>query len=336
MTNGWTDVANADVILIMGGNPAENHPVGFRFAIEAKRARKARLVTVDPRFNRTAAVSDCYVPIRAGSDIAFLGGLIHYILTHNLYQRDYVALHTNASFLIQDSFYSKTASLRLERREEELRQIELGLPARRRGVAKVDPALEHPRSVFQLMKQHYARYTPEVVANICGCSVEDFEKAAAIICSTGRPDRQGTILYALGWTQHSHSVQLIHTAAMLQLLGNIGVPGGGVMPAGSLEYPRSDRHGSLEYASGYLRAPAPIRNRSRSISRKHARPLRPNSMNYLANAPKFMTSLLKAYYGDAATRENGFGYNYLPKLGETDIIPGVTFSTACMPARFKA
>ena len=266
MTNGWTDVANADVILIMGGNPAENHPVGFRFAIEAKRARKARLVTVDPRFNRTAAVSDCYVPIRAGSDIAFLGGLIHYILTHNLYQRDYVALHTNASFLIQDSFYSKTASLRLERREEELRQIELGLPARRRGFAKVDPALEHPRSVFQLMKQHYARYTPEVVANICGCSVEDFEKAAAIICSTGRPDRQGTILYALGWTQHSHSVQLIHTAAMLQLLlGNIGVPGGGVILR---NIQGATDMGAWNMLPGYLRAPAPIRNRSRSISRK--------------------------------------------------------------------
>ena len=104
MTNGWTDVANADVILIMGGNPAENHPVGFRFAIEAKRNRKARLVTVDPRFNRTAAVSDCYVPIRAGTDIAFLGGLIRYALGHDLCQREYVKLHTNASFLIKEGF----------------------------------------------------------------------------------------------------------------------------------------------------------------------------------------------------------------------------------------
>jgi formate dehydrogenase major subunit len=102
MTNGWTDVANADVILVMGGNPAENHPVGFRFAIEAKRKRKAKIVTIDPRFNRTAAVSDIYVPLRAGTDIAFLGGLIHYALTHDLYQRDYVALHTNASFLIKE------------------------------------------------------------------------------------------------------------------------------------------------------------------------------------------------------------------------------------------
>jgi formate dehydrogenase major subunit len=322
MTNGWTDVANADVILVMGGNPAENHPVGFRYAIEAKRARKARLVTIDPRFNRTAAVSDCYVPIRAGTDIAFLGGLINYVLAHNLYQEDYVKLHTNASFLIQESFSFKDGLFSgWDDEKKSYDKSSWGYQLDAAGYAKVDPALENPRSVFQLMKQHYSRYTPEVVARICGCSVEEFQKAAAIICSTGRPDRQGTILYALGWTQHSHSVQLIHTAAMLQLLlGNIGVPGGGVnAQRGHSNIQGATDMGAWNMLPGYLRVP-----RAHQVSLKKyleentPRPLRPNSMNYGANTPKFMTSLLKAYYGEAASRQNGFGYDYVPKLGEAD------------------
>ena len=166
MTNGWTDVANADVILIMGGNPAENHPVGFRFAIEAKRTRKARLVTVDPRFNRTAAVSDCYVAIRAGTDIAFLGGLIHYALTRGLYQREYVALHTNASFLIREGFsFEEGLFSGWNEEKKSYDKSSWGYELDSSGYARVDPSLEHPRSVFQLMKKHYARYTPETVAS---------------------------------------------------------------------------------------------------------------------------------------------------------------------------
>ena len=167
MTNGWTDVANADVILVMGGNPAENHPVGFRFVMEAKRKRKAKIVCVDPRFTRTAAVSDCYVPIRSGTDIAFLGGIINYSLSKGLYQAEYVRQHTNASFLLHKDFgfdaghfsgwdeakksYDKTTW-----------QYELDGA----GFAKVDTTLEHPQSVFQQMKKHYSRYTPEKVAEI--------------------------------------------------------------------------------------------------------------------------------------------------------------------------
>ena len=162
MTNGWTDVANADVVLVMGGNPAENHPVGFRFVMEAKRKRKAKLVCIDPRFNRTAAVSDCYVPIRAGTDIAFLGGLIHYALSRKLYHADYVRLHTNASFLIQEGFafnegYFSGWDPRKKAYDKSSWRYELDSE----GYAKVDPTLEHPRSVFQLMKKHYSRYTPE-------------------------------------------------------------------------------------------------------------------------------------------------------------------------------
>lgn len=322
MTNGWTDVQNADVILIMGGNPAENHPVGFRFAIEAKLRRKARLVTIDPRFNRTAAVSDTYVPIRAGTDIAFLGGLIHYAVTHDLYQREYVKLHTNASFLIKEGFsFDEGLFSGWDETKKAYDKSTWGYELDGSGYAKVDETLEHPRSVFQLMKKHYSRYTPEVVASICGCSAADFEKAAAIICSTGKPDRQGTILYALGWTQHSHSVQLIHTAAMLQLmLGNIGMPGGGVnAQRGHSNIQGATDMGAWNSLPGYLRLPRANQEKLAAyLDQTTPKPLRPNSMNYWSNTPKFVVSLLNAYYGEKATKQNDFGYDFLPKLGETD------------------
>ncbi len=322
MTNGWTDVSNTDVVLVMGGNPAENHPVGFRFAIEAKRKRKAKIVTIDPRFNRTAAVSDVYVPIRAGTDIAFLGGLIHYALTHDLYQRDYVRLHTNASFLIKAGFsFAEGLFSGWDENKKAYDKSSWGYELDAAGFAKVDPTLEDPRSVFQLMKQHYSRYTPEVVASICGCTTAEFEKAAAVICSTGKADRQGTILYALGWTQHSHSVQLIHTAAMLQLmLGNIGMPGGGVnAQRGHSNIQGATDMGAWNTLPGYLRLPrANQQSLSAYLEENTPKPLRPNSMNYMSNTPKFMTSLLKAYYGGKATKGNDFGYEFLPKLDAAD------------------
>jgi formate dehydrogenase major subunit len=322
MTNGWTDVANADVVLVMGGNPAENHPVGFRFVMEAKRTRKARLVTVDPRFNRTAAVSDIYTPIRAGTDIAFLGGLIHYALTHDAYHRDYVKTHTNASFLIKEGFsFDEGLFSGWDENAKAYDKTTWGYELDAQGHAKVDETLEHPRSVFQLMKTHYSRYTPEIVASICGCSAAEFEKAAAVICSTSRPDRQGTILYALGWTQHSHSVQLIHTAAMLQLmLGNIGMPGGGInAQRGHSNIQGATDMGAWNMLPGYLRVPRALQQNLKTyLDQTTPKALRPNSMNYWSNTPKFVSSLLKAYYGENATKENDFGYNNLPKLGMTD------------------
>ena len=223
-----------------------------RFAMEAQKNRKAKLVCIDPRFNRTAAVSDYYAQIRAGSDIAFLGGLIRYSLEQGLYHEDYVRLHTNAPFLVREDFGFADGLFsgwgpQEERYDKETWQYQLDS----RGYAKTDPKLEHPNSVFQLMKTHYSRYTPEKVASICGCTPEEFLGVAEIICSSGKADRRGTILYALGWTQHSHSVQLIHAAAMLQLLlGNIGVPGGGVnAPARPLQHPGCHRSGCLEHAS---------------------------------------------------------------------------------------
>ncbi|MBL8173039.1 MAG: formate dehydrogenase-N subunit alpha [Bryobacterales bacterium] len=322
MTNGWTDVSNADVILVMGGNPAENHPVGFRFVMEARRKRKAKLVVVDPRFNRTAAVADSYTPMRAGTDIAFLGGLIHYAIENKLYHDEYVKLHTNAPFLVKEGFdFAEGYFSGWDGAAKKYDRASWQYETDAQGFAKVDPALEHPRSVFQLMKKHYARYTPDAVANICGCTAEEFRKAAAVICSTGRADRAGTILYALGWTQHSHAVQLIHTAAMLQLmLGNIGMPGGGInAQRGHANIQGSTDMGSWNNLPGYLKIPrANMATLDDYLKANTPKPLRPNSLNYWGNTPKFMVSLLKAYYGKHAAKENGFAYGNIPKPGETE------------------
>lgn len=318
MTNGWTDVANADVVLVMGGNPAENHPVGFRFVMEAKTKRKAKLICVDPRFTRTAAVSDIYVPIRAGTDIAFLGGLIHYALSHNKYQRKYVEQHTNASFLVAEGFGftdGHFSGWQDGKYDKSTWQYELDA----NGHAKVDPKLEHPRCVFQLMKAHYARYTPEAVANICGCKPEEFLKAAEALTIAAAEDKSGTVLYALGWTHHSFAVQLIHAAAMVQLLmGNIGMPGGGVnAQRGHANIQGSTDMGDWNNLPGYLKIPrANQASLADYLKVNTPKPLRPNSLNYWDNTPKFMTSLLKAYYGKHATRENDYGFHWLPKIAE--------------------
>lgn len=322
MTNGWTDIANADMVLVMGGNPAENHPVGFRFVMEAKRNRKAKLVVIDPRFSRTAALSDCYVPIRAGSDIAFLGGLIHYALSTGRYQTDYIRLNTNASFLVKDGYsFADGHFSGWDESKHGYDKSSWQYETDGQGYAKVDATLEHPSSVFQLMKQHYARYTAEQVAGICGCTVEEFKKAAEIITASHTADKTGTVLYALGWTQHSHAVQLIHAAAMLQmLLGNIGMPGGGVnAQRGHANIQGSTDMGSWNNLPGYLKIPrANQQTLDDYLKVNTPKPLRPNAMNYWGNTPKFMTSLLKAYYGEKASKSNGFGYEWIPKAGETE------------------
>ena len=322
MTNGWTDIRNADVIVAMGGNPAENHPVGFRFVMEARRHRNAKLVCVDPRFNRTAAVADRFVQIRVGTDIAFLGGLIHHVLSQNRYHEEYVKAFTNATFLVKDTYafdaqqgvfsgwdperkaYTDTTSWAYELDE--------------RGLARTDPAMQHARSVFQIMKAFYARYTPEAVANICGCTAADFLSAAELITSTGSADKAGTILYALGWTHHSHSVQLIHAAAMLQLLlGNIGRPGGGLNALRGHANIQGGTDCGVAYHNlpGYIAIPkADHETLDRFIAAVTPKPLREGATNFWSNTDRFMVSQLKAYYGDHATSDNEFGYSLHPRL----------------------
>jgi formate dehydrogenase major subunit len=322
MTNGWTDIKNADVVLAMGGNPAENHPVGFRFVMEARRNRNAKLVSVDPRFNRTAAVADRFVQIRAGTDIAFLGGLINHALANKRYHDEYLRLFTNAPFLVHERYaFDETAGVfsgwdpeQKAYTDKSSWQYELDAS----GFARADPTLEHPRSVFQVMKRFYARYTPEMVANICGCSPEDFTRAAELITSTCTTDRAGTIMYALGWTHHSHSVQLIHAAAMLQLLlGNIGRPGGGLNALRGHANIQGGTDCGMAYHNlpGYIPIPkADQQSLEAFLKVVTPAPLRPQSMNFWSNTDRFTVSQLKAYYGSAATRGNQFAYDYHPKL----------------------
>jgi formate dehydrogenase major subunit len=325
MTNGWTDIRNADVVLAMGGNPAENHPVGFRFVMEAKRNRNAKLVCVDPRFNRTAAVADRFAQIRAGTDIAFLAGLINYALTRNRYHDEYVRLFTNASFLVSERYafdeaagvFSGWDAARKAYTDKSSWSYELD----EKGFARVDPALTHPRSVFQVMRRFYARYTPEMVATICGCSPEDFLAVAELVTSTYTPDRVGTIMYALGWTHHSHSVQLIHTAAMLQLLlGNIGRPGGGLNALRGHANIQGGTDCGMAYHNlpGYIPVPkADHEGLDTFLKAVTPAPLRPASTNFWANTDRFFVSQMKAFYGNAATDKNNFAYDFHPKLAQS-------------------
>src|SRR5262245_24991291 len=231
MTNGWVDIKNTDVILAMGGNPAENHPVGFKWFMEAKKSRGAKLVAVDPRFTRTAAVADLYAPLRPGTDIAFLLGLIRYAINTGRYHADYVKIHTNAPYIIGDKYgFNDGLFTGWDANTKQYAKDSWAYAADPKTQAYgVDQTLENPRCVFQLLKAHVERYTPEMVERICGTPKDKFLKVAEVVTSTGNAERAGTITYALGWTQHSTAVQIIRAAAMLQLLlGNVGRPGGGV------------------------------------------------------------------------------------------------------------
>lgn len=322
MTNGWVDIKNADVILAMGGNPAENHPVGFKWFIEAKKTRRAKLVVVDPRFTRTAAVADLYAPIRPGTDIAFLLGLINYSLQHDRYHADYVKLHTNAAYVVNDKYgFNDGLFTGFDDKTHQYVKDSWAYEADPKTKGYVlDPTLQNPRSVFQLLKKHVERYTPEMVERICGTPKEKFLKVAEIVTSTGNAQRVGTITYALGFTQHSTGVQMIRAAAMLQLLlGNVGRPGGGVnaFRGHSNIQGATDTAGTFDILPGYLKTPA---GPAQTLADYYAAAIPKTmndvpwpSMNYWTNYPKFMVSLLKAAYGKAATKENEWGYAWLPK-----------------------
>ncbi len=323
MTNGWVDIKNADVVLVMGGNPAENHPCGFKWAIEAKKTRNAKIVTVDPRFTRTAAVADYYAPLRPGTDIAFLSGIIRYAIHSQRFHEDYVKIHTNGPYVVSEKygFHDGLFSGFDPAKGEYLKDSWAYEPDEKTQAYRVDPTMQDPRCVFQLLKKHVDRYTPEMVEKICGTPKEKFLKVAEIVSSTGTAARAGTIMYALGWTQHSTGVQMIRTAAILQLLlGNVGRPGGGVnaLRGHSNIQGATDMGGTFEILPGYLKTPTGAMTSLKDYLEKST-PTTLNkqawaSMNYWSNYPKFMVSLLKALYGKAATAENDFGYSWLPKV----------------------
>src|SRR5436309_7347513 len=262
MTNGWVDIKNTDVVLVMGGNPAENHPCGFKWAIEAKKTRNAKIVSVDPRFTRTSAVADLYAPLRPGTDIAFLYGIIKYALDHKRFHEDYVKIHTNAPFIVGERYsFNDGLFAGFDGAKKEYDKANWNYePDPKTNSYQVDPTLQNPRCVFQLLKKHVERYTPEMVEKICGQPKDQFLKVCELVTSTGNAERAGTILYALGWTQHSIGVQIIRTAAMLQLLlGNVGRPGGGVnaLRGHSNIQGATDIAGIFDNLPGYLKVPTP-------------------------------------------------------------------------------
>src|ERR1044072_7381141 len=425
MTNGWIDIKNTDMMLIMGGNPAENHPCGFKWPVEAKKTRNAKMIVVDPRFTRTAAVADLFLQIRPGADIAFLGGLINYAIQTGRIARDYVLHYTNAAFIVKDGFrlpedglfsgfdaggqtYDKatwnyeeggnvgpkdaqatgagstagatsadagqtssaTAAEPHAAGREPAKSFEQKSPqvasqpstppdkgqsgaggqisaqtggghqaaggggAAAQGGQKPPPqlppntaydlSLQHERCVFQLLKKQYERYTPEMVERITGIPKDQFLKAADLFTSIrkdGDMKKAATIIYAVGWTQHTSGTQIIRTAAILQLLlCSVGRAGGGVnaLRGHSNIQGATDMGGVFDIFPGYLKIPQPndkdLGTFNKRTTPTSSKPGEWDSYNYWSNTPKFMASFLKSLYGDSATKENDFNYHYLPKI----------------------
>ncbi len=339
MTNGWIDIKNADMMLIMGGNPAENHPCGFKWPVEAKRQRNAKMIVVDPRYTRTAAVADMFVQIRAGSDIAFLGGVIHYALENQRVAKEYLVNYTNAAFVVKEGFklpddglYSgfdpgaQTYNKATWNYEESGNSAPAkpDTPPALPGNVSSDVSLQHPRCVYQLLKQQYSRYTPEMVERITGIPKDQFLKAADLFTSIrkdGDTKKVATIIYAVGWTQHSFGSQIIRTAAMLQLLmGNVGRAGGGVnaLRGHSNIQGATDMAGIFDNLPGYLKVPNPndkdFAGWMKRITPTGSKPKDWESWNYWSNTPRFAVSLLKTMYGEAATKEKDWAFDYLPKV----------------------
>ena len=349
-TNFQEDMANADCVLIMGSNMAEAHPVGFRFVMQA-RERGAKLIHVDPHFSRTSAMCNQYVNVRTGTDIAFLGGLIRYILTNECWFREYVMAYTNAATIITDE-YRDTEDLGglFAGFDPETRNYHKGHPswqyahndagvknqggqveksesftARSGSMSSMDvetdPTLQNPNCVLNILRRHYERYTPEMVSAICGCSVEEFLQVARTLCENSGRERTTCLVYAVGWTQHSIGVQIIRASTIVQLLlGNIGRPGGGIMAMrghasiqGSTDIPTL-----FDLLPGYLMQPSALRNHG---TLKDYLENEGVSTGFMANMPKFMVSLLKAWYGDAATAENEYGFGWIPRIDDNYSMP---------------
>ncbi|OAT79221.1 formate dehydrogenase-N subunit alpha [Mangrovibacter phragmitis] len=318
MTNNWNDIKNANVVLVMGGNPAEAHPVGFKWVVEAKNHNKATLLVVDPRFNRSASVADRYAPIRAGSDAAFLLGVINYLLSHDAIHHDYVKAFTNAALLVRDDYsFNDGLFSGYDEKHHKYDKTSWAYALDANGMAQRDDSLQNPRCVINLLKQHVARYTPEMVENICGTSQADFLHVCEQLATTAVPNRTATILYALGWTHHTNGAQIIRAAAMIQLLlGNIGMPGGGInaLRGHSNVQGFTDLGLLSQSLPGYLKLPSEKQiSLEQYLGENTPHALLPGQVNYWSNTPKFFVSFMKAMFGDAAQASNQWGYDWLPK-----------------------
>jgi formate dehydrogenase major subunit len=320
MTNHWNDLANSDCILIMGSNAAENHPISFKWVTKAIE-RGATLISVDPRFTRTSSKAHIYAALRSGTDIAFLGGMIKFILDNELYHKEYMVEYTNAAHLInekfdfQDGLYSgyDPKGRKYDKSTWSYQNDEKGIPKR-------DKTLQDPNCVFQLLKKHYSRYNVDIVSQITGTSVEKLFEVYKAYAATGKTGKAGTIMYAMGWTQHTVGTQNIRTMAIIQLLlGNIGICGGGVNALrGESNVQGSTDHCLLFHIlPGYLKTSNASQTTLEDYNKKSTSTTNdPNSANWWGNYAKYSVSFLKSMYGNNATKENEFGYAMLPKLDD--------------------
>jgi formate dehydrogenase major subunit len=320
MTNHWIDLKNSDVIMINGSNAAENHPASMTWINRARDDRGAKLIVVDPRITRSAAKADIYAPIRSGTDIAFYGGLMKYILDNNLYHEEYVVNFTNSATLINPDFQDT----------EDLDGLFSGFADGGDGFGTYnrstwsyqtdadgnilrDETLQDPSCVFQLLKRHFSRYDLDIVSAITGCPTDKLQEVYDAYAASGQPDKTGSILYAMGQTQHTVGSQNVRCMAMVQLLlGNIGRPGGGVNALRG----ESNVQGSTDMAvlahiiPAYMATPTAGKHPDLATYLEVETP----ATSYWSNKPKFLISLLKAWWGDHATAENDFAYDYMGKV----------------------
>jgi len=320
MTNHWIDIKNSDCILIMGSNAAENHPISMKYVTEAQ-LNGAKLINVDPRFTRTSSKADIYAPIRSGTDIAFLNGMMKYILDNKLYHNEYVASYTNAPFILGKDFSFKDglfSGYDPDKHKYDKKKWAFEMDAN--GVPKMDRTLKNSRCVLQRLKKHVSRYNIKKVSEITGTPADLLEEIYKAYAATGKPGKAATIMYAMGWTQHTVGTQNIRAMAMIQLLlGNMGVAGGGVNALrGESNVQGSTDHCLLWHIwPGYLKTPR-ASNVSLAAYNKKWTPKSNDSLsaNWWQNYPKYSVSMLKSFFGETANKANDFGYDWLPKVDD--------------------
>ena len=335
------DLANSDCVVVMGSNMAENHPIAFRFVVQAKE-KGATVIHVDPRFTRTSALADIYAPIRTGSDIAFLGGIIHYLLENDLWFKEYALNYTNIATIIDERFKdadqgdgvfsgwsgdkraytykswqyqgeavpSSLAEHSVNTTEsfsEKTKRMEAGPPPQ-------DRTLQHPNCVYQILRRHYARYTPEMVERVTGCPQAIFVKIAEALARNSGRERTSAFCYAVAWTHHTTGVQIIRTAGIIQaLLGNAGRPGGGILALRG----HCSIQGSTDVPTLYNMLPTylpqPQAYKPHDTFDKYLRG-ETTPTGWWHNFPKYAVSLLKAWYGEYSRADNDWGYDWLPKI----------------------
>ncbi|MBP2243212.1 formate dehydrogenase major subunit [Cytobacillus eiseniae] len=314
MTNHWNDLKHADVLMIIGANPAENHPISFRWILKALE-KGGKLISVDPRFTRTSQMANVYGQLRSGTDIPFIGGMINYILENELYHKEYVAAYTNAAYIIEDTYSFEDGMFSgYDKDKRSYDKTKWAFKKDEEGKTLQDPTLKDPNCVFQLMKKHFSRYDIDTVIGVTGTAKETYLDICKTYASTGEVGKAGTILYAMGGTQHTVGTQNIRSYAILQLLlGNIGIQGGGVNALrGESNVQGSTDFGLLyDNVPGYMQVPTTAE--TDFTYQGFLDRITPKE-GYWVNKPKFYTSMLKSFYGDNATKGNDFGYDYLPKL----------------------